>query len=235
MTFGEALAEYITLSAKRWRPRTLQAWRYALQSPPGIAALRGLAVEAVETSDIVTAIRPASPYARVKILARIAAVLDWAAARGFRAGTNPARFKIADYLITPKLQVEHRRAMPWPDCPAFAQSLSENEKVSAQVLLFVILTCVRLDEACGARLEEIDSSSGTWTIAAERMKGARGHRVPLSEQATAVLRRMEASRTSDLIFEGRGGVPITGNPVRELCPGYHPHGFRSSFADWGAP
>ena len=55
-------------------------------------------------------------------------------------------------------------------------------------LRFVVLTACRSGEARKAIWDEVDMDAVTWTNPAERMKSEKGHRVPLSDAALAVLR-----------------------------------------------
>ncbi len=52
-------------------------------------------------------------------------------------------------------------------------------------------TLVRPSESAGTRWDEIDFDTKVWTISAERMKMSRPHRVPLTEQALAILECMK--------------------------------------------
>ena len=61
--------------------------------------------------------------------------------------------------------------------------LRSRNGVAAAALEFLILTAARTSEASGARWDEIDWAARMWTIPASRMKGAREHRVRLSEAA----------------------------------------------------
>jgi integrase len=90
----------------------------------------------------------------------------------------------------------------------------------------------------GARWSEIDTVAKVWTIPAERMKGAREHRIPLCDRAVAILEELSRARTCDLIFPGqRSGKPLSA-PAMELLlrrmgqKGVTVHGFRSAFRDW---
>ena len=85
-----------------------------------------------------------------------------------------------------------------------------------------------------------DLEAAVWTIPAARMKAAREPRVPLSNQALAVLdeARRELPQVGNLVFpsqKGRmqGHHPM-GKMMRKLEIGAVPHGFRSSFRDWAA-
>ena len=110
--------------------------------------------------------------------------------------------------------------------------------VKSLILEFTILTAARTSEAIGARWDEIDLNQSIWTVPAARMKGARAHRVPLSRQALAVLKKLDTARTGEYIFLGqRPGTPLSGMAMtmilrRMKIDGVTVHGFRSSFRDW---
>ena len=153
---------------------------------------------------------------------RIEAILDYATAHGWRAGDNPASWKIFKHLW-PGAQSKpdvHHAALPWRDCPEFFQRLHQSETTSARLVEFILLTATRSNEARGATWSEIDFDAKVWTIPAARMKMNRDHDVPLSDQAIALLRRMEAERAgSDFVFVGgRGaGAKAQGKPMRNAA------------------
>ena len=138
----------------------------------------------------------------------------------------------------------HHAALPWREAPEFFQRLRQSEATSARLLEFIVLTAVRSNEARGATWSEIDLGARVWTIPAARMKMNRDHDVPLSDQAVALLRRMEAEKTdSDFVFVGGRGVGAkeAGKPMRNAslhalmkraAGDATTHGFRSSFRDW---
>ena len=104
-------------------------------------------------------------------------------------------------------------------------------------LEFLVLTAARSGEVRGARWDEIDLDSATWTIPAVRMKAGKEHRVPLSTQAVEVLTRArEHGNGSSLVFPGPAGRAVTSTAYSKLLHengiGCVPHGFRSSFRDW---
>ena len=85
----------------------------------------------------------------------------------------------------------------------------------------------------------MDLAGREWRIPAERMKTGRGHRVPLSRAALAVLQEAQAfADGSGVVFPSVRGGPLSevaiSKLVRDLGIGAVPHGFRSSFRDWAA-
>jgi integrase len=141
---------------------------------------------------------------------RTEAVIDWATARGYRVGENPARWRgHLDKLLPNRRKVRRVRnhpAMPYADLPAFMTELRARHSVSARALEFLILTAARTSEAIGARWEEIDFQRKVWAIPADRMKAAREHRIPLSDRALEILLDLPQERA--FVFVGaREGSP----------------------------
>jgi integrase len=173
---------------------------------------------------------------------RIESILDWATARGFRQGENPARWRGHLENLLPKRskvqRVEHHAALPYVELGAFMGQLRPQEGVAARALEFAILTAARTGEVIGARWKEFDLAARLWTVPAERMKAGKEHRVPLSDAAVAILEELAAIRQDDFVFPGsRAGRPISNMTMtlRRMGRGeLTVHGFRSSFRDWAA-
>src|SRR5262249_51543158 len=129
-----------------------------------------------------------------RVRGRIEAVLDWAKARGFRVGENPARWRgHLSNLLPAQLKVravKHHSALPYPEIGGFMADLRGREGAAAVALEFLILTASRTNEVIGARRSEIDLAARLWTVPGVRMKSGRVHRVPLTSAAIAILKRV---------------------------------------------
>jgi len=118
----------------------------------------------------------------------------------------------------------------------FMVEVASKEGVSARALEFTILTAARTGEVIGARWDEIDLAGGVWKVPADRMKGKREHRVPLSAKALAILHALP--REGDYVFVGtRLGTAISNMAMAAVLKrmGHADitvHGFRSTFRDW---
>ena len=104
---------------------------------------------------------------------------------------------------------------------------------------FLVLTACRSGEVRGARWGQMDIEAREWRIPAERMKTNRGHRIPLSTRALAVLCEARAlADGSGLVFPSARDRPLSdatiSKMVRELGIPAVPLGFRSSFGEWTA-
>jgi integrase len=198
--------------------------------------LGALPVAEVQTAHVAAALRPLwhdKPETASRLRGRIEAVLDFAAAHGWREGANPARWRgHLDKLFPRRAKVrpvEHHAALPWPGLPGFAAALE-----------FAVLTAVRSGEVLGARWPEIDLEGAVWTVPKERMKAGREHRVSLAPAAVALLRGLlpHCAAPDALLFPGqRGGRPLSAMAMamvlRRMGRGdLTMHGFRSTFRDW---
>src|SRR5271170_1141724 len=94
------------------------------------------------------------PETASRVRGRIESVLDWAKARGYRQGENPARWKGHLENLLParsKLaKVEHHAALRYPETADFIASLREQGGIAAQALQFLILTAARTGEVISA-------------------------------------------------------------------------------------
>jgi len=246
--FGEVTEAYIRAHQAGWRSAEHKRQWNDLRRQA--ALLWTLPVTAIDTGAVVAVLEPhwqekAATFSRVR--ARIEAVLDFATARGWRAGENPARWKghLANLLpARGKLKpVVHHAALPWSEAPAFWCRLDARAGLPALVLKLLTLTAVRRGEALNARWDEIelngDGNGPVWTVPGEKMKSGREHRVPLSGPALAVFESLAERRQGEWLFPGAvNGRPVSSltvaNLMRELAPGVTIHGLRSTFRDWAA-
>ena len=169
------------------------------------------------------------------------AVIDYAKARKWFTGENPARWRgHLDQLLPPPSRVRavaHQPAMPWREVPAFYQRLARDRDISSLALRYTIANGLRTGETRFATIGEIDHANRLHLIPAGRTKTRMPLRVPLSDEALAILALCEARRTSPYLFGGqRIGKPISDmamlEKLRGMMPGVVTHGFRSAFRDW---
>jgi integrase len=195
-----------------------------------------LPVTAIDTGFVLKVLEPiwtAKPETAGRIRGRIESTLDWARARGYRDGENPARWRgHLDQLLPAKSKIrriKHLAALPYADVPAFMRRLRQQEGMAAQALELTILTAARSGEILGMRWSEIDVTNRLWTIPAERMKAGKEHRVPLSPRAMSIIKH--APRGEKLW--ALDAMAMT-RLLRKMGHSFTVHGFRSSFRDWAA-
>jgi integrase len=245
VTFAEVTRLYIAAHRAGWRnPRHQQEWEKLVVHA---APLWARPVEAIDTAAVLAVLEPgwsgkAVTLARVR--GRIESVLDFAAARGWRSGENPARWRghLDQLLPRPKQlkPVQHLAFIAWQDAPAFWRALAgRGDPPALLALQLIALTAVRRSEALGATWCELDREAALWTIPAGRTKANREHRVPLSPPALQVIDALAALRRNDLLLPGvRHGRPVAATEVlslmQELRPGTTVHGLRATFRTWCA-
>ena len=247
ITFKDAAEAYIKSHRAGWRNGKHAAqWEVTLATYAG-PVIGPLPVQAIDTALVLKVLEPiwtAKTETASRLRQRIERVLDWATARGYRQGENPARWRGHLENLLPKRSrvqpVEHHRALPYDEIGEFMAALRAQEGVDARALEFTILTAARSGETLGAMWGEIDLAEKVWVVPADRIKAGKEHRVPLSAKAVAILEAMKPGGAAEFVFPGsKPGRPL-GNMAlptvlermgrKELTV----HGFRSTFRDWAA-
>lgn len=192
-----------------------------------------------------------------RLRGRIERILDYAKARGYQSGDNPATYNGNLEHVLAKVKSKgqiHHPALPYSQIHAFVSSLNKVSGIASKALLFSILTATRSGEVRGAQWSEIDLKQKIWTIPADRMKAGKEHVVPLSDEAITVLEALADDQ--GLVFPSMRGKELSDAALakvikdmqtRELTAGTNgwidpdsdnrvatPHGFRSTFRVWAA-
>jgi integrase len=249
LTFREVAQRYHTAHQAGWRnEKHRNQWTTQMEAYV-YPVFGALPVDRVGTGDVLKALEPiwhAKSMTAVVQRGRIEAVLDYAKAREWRTGENPARWRgHLSKLLPPRsriTKVQHHAALPWAEVGEFVALLRASPDLAARALELLILTAVRTREAMGAEWAEIDMAKALWTIPAERMKGKKEHRVPLSAAALAVLARVgdaKGARRRYVFPSPRGKKPLSTRACAVLLgrmkrKDLTVHGFRSTFRDWTA-
>ncbi|MBQ0726676.1 MAG: integrase arm-type DNA-binding domain-containing protein [Thalassolituus oleivorans] len=250
-TFSECAKDFIEAHKSGWKNvKHASQWvnTIATYAEPHIGSLP---VDQINVEDILKVLTPiwtSKNETAKRLQTRIAKILDYATARNFRDGDNPARWQgKLDTLLPKPASVktsEHHPAMPYREIGAFWLELSRKSTISSIALRFLILTATRTSEVLLAKWEEIDLEKKLWVIPAERMKAKKEHRVPLTIQCIKILEALPRFAHSDYLFPGaRTGKPLSNMTLLKLMRdmgygvngtkgNYVPHGFRSSFRDW---
>ena len=247
VSFKECAERYIATHQATWRnPKHRAQWRSTLATY-AYPIFGDLPVTSIDTALVLKSLEPMwneKPDTGKRLRGRIEAVLDWAAAREYRApGDNPARWRgHLDKLLpapTKVRPVKHHNALPFAELPKFMNELRDRTGTSARALELTILTAARTGEIIGAKWAEIDLNGKIWTVPGLRMKAGREHRVPLSERAVRVLKGLPREDDNAHVFiGGRKGAGLSNMAMlelmRDLRPQFVPHGFRSTFRDWAS-
>jgi integrase len=254
ITFDKAAGSYIAAHKAAWRnAKHKQQWENTLATyaSPVIGALPVAAVDVGLVLKILEPIWTSKPETAGRVRGRIESILDWARARGYRDGENPARWKgLLDKLLPTRAQVRrvrHHPALAYAELPRFIADLRTRPGAAARALEFAILTAARSGEVRNASFGEIDFAAKIWTVPAERMKAGREHRVPLGPRALMIVAEMQAEAKEATavhigalpIFPGaRWARPLSDMSLiavlRRMERDVVPHGFRATFKTWAA-
>jgi integrase len=246
-TFRECAEAYIGSHRAGWRNAKHAAqWTNTLETY-AFPVIGSLPIQDVDTALVMRVLDPiwqGKTETASRVRGRIESVLDWATARNYREGENPARWKghLAKLLPAKSKvnKVKHHAALPYDEIGVFMEQLADRDGVSARGLEFQILTVARTGELLGATWAEIDLDKATWTIPSERSKTAKEHRVPLSTSAISLLEHMQNVSTSEFVFPGaKPGKSLSSMAFLQLLKrmgrgDLTAHGFRSTFRDWAA-
>lgn len=262
MLFSEAVDRALAAKLDSFRNEKHRAqWRSTLDSY-ALPEIGAFPVAQIDTAAVLRCLQPiwaTKTETASRLRGRIEAVLSWATVAGHRTGDNPARWsgnlkellpaptKISDEQNHPALQLE--------DSTAWITDLRKRDGYPARALEFLTFTAARSGEVRGATWDEIDLDKALWTLPAHRMKMKREHRVPLSEEAVALLRALPRIAGTSLLFPSARGGLLSDMALSMLMRRIHvsaveaggkgyldrvskrpavPHGLRSTFRDWVA-
>ena len=253
ISFNKAAIQYIETHESGWRnPKHAQQWRNTIETYAN-PKLGKMLVRDIGLPNILTVLEPiwkTKTETASRLRGRLESVLDWATARGYRSGPNPARWKgLLDTLLPAPGKIakaDHHRALPYTELPTFMKSLAKQEGMGARALEFTILTACRSGEVRGAKWEEFDLEGRVWIVPANRMKAGKEHRVPLSDTAVSIVKAQKATAFCEYVFPSSQrarnsemeGAPLSDMTLsavlRRMKVAAVPHGFRSTFRDWCA-
>jgi integrase len=241
VTFAYCASRYIEATKPAWRNEKHAAqWSGTLNTHA--APVMDLPVADIDTALVLSCLEPiwtTRTETATRVRQRMEAVLDWAIARKFRSGENPARWRghLDQVLPRPtKLKnVKQRPALDYRKVGAFMSRLRAVDSLAARALELQVLTATRPGDVAGARWSEFGLKGKVWAIPAKRTKAGKGHTIPLSPQAVDLLKRLP--RGTEFVFPGvslKKGISTAAlmKLIRQIEPGITAQGFRTTFRDW---
>jgi len=257
-TFGEYALKYIDAQKSQWRNLKHRAqWKSSLETHA--ASLWDLKIDMITKPDVLACLKPiwnVIPETASRVQGRIKTILAAAIGEDLATGPNPANWEDALKPVlksVKKLQRGHHAAMAYEDLPAFIGRLQATQSVSSLALEMLILCASRSGEVRHMTWEEINAAVCLWIIPADRMKGKKEHRVPLTDRALVISKdvkhltsppkapdasgKQEDVPPKGIVFKApRGGalsdMALTMHLRRRGLGDVTVHGFRSSFRDW---
>ncbi|RRV03736.1 site-specific integrase [Pseudomonas sp. v388] len=244
VTFRIEAERYIATHRQSWKnARHTQQWSHSLRDHvyPLIGDLPVAMIATDHVLDVLLPLWNSIPETAFRLRNRIELVLDAAKARNLREGENPARWRGHLDKLLPR---QNRLQVPFSSMPAerigaFVHQLDSLDSTAARACELIVHSACRSAEVCDARWEEFDLAAGLWTIAAQRMKAGKPHRVPLAAGALQVLEQQRGKHPVYVFPNARRTGSLPGNAIRRVMEQLHageyvPHGFRSTFRTWAA-
>lgn len=253
-TFDDCADAYIEAHKATWRnAKHAQQWENTLRTyaSPVIGRLK---VAQIDTPLILKVLERDQLWTKKtetanRVRGRIETILAWAKVRGYRGGDNPALWRghLDQVLPAPaKIRpVKHQRSVDYHELPELMERLGKptpgsrsfTASASAYALMLAILTATRTSETLKAKWAEIDIENRLWIIPANRTKGNREFRVPLSGPALDILKVMASIRLNDFVFPGlKPNRPLSNMAMLQLLRRMDvngvTHGMRASFKTW---
>jgi integrase len=232
---------YIAAHSAGWHnARHAAQWSTTLREY-AVPVIGRLPVQEVDTGLVLNVLEPiwtVKPVTAGRVRARIEAILDWAKARGYRQGENPARWRghLENLLSSRVHKARNHPALPYDQVGDFLAELRRHSGVRALALEFAVLSAARTAEVLGAEWAEI--TGDVWTIPGGRTKTGKALRVPLSGPTLSILEQVR--RDGAFVFPGPdAGQPLGDDALRGMLRrmgrgDITTHGFRSAFRDWAA-
>jgi integrase len=265
VTFKQVAEQYFKFHSTHWKNPKHRAQFLSTLATYAFPAIGNLPVGAIGKPDVIKVLQPiwyTKNETASRVRGRIENVLDYARVNGWRAdGTNPAAWtgNLQHTLTAPAdvTPVKHHAALSYVEMFDFMQQLRQRHGVAASALEFTVLTAARTGETIGARWDEFElravpvttrnedgeesSVKGpVWIVPANRIKGGKQHRVPLSNRALEILKAVPREAGNPFVFIGSGkGTAISNMAMAQLLKRMDRlditvHGFRSAFRDWAA-
>jgi integrase len=239
VTFGECIEGWIKRNSEHWTPRVLKHRKSSTKRylEPKLGKLPISAIN-VDLCEEVLMQCPPPPQRRggrplstqsplwgtrtgLDIQQQLEAILDWARAKGFRTGDNPAdlkgplgeRLKPYKHISKPydSVPIEQMGAYMAQVCECVDKRYEKTKErpLSTFAYEFLIRTAVRKEQVTGAKWTEIEGN--IWTCPPERHKSGKKtgkpYVIPLSRQAMAIRRTVSSPSTSSrMVFLKTVGV-----------------------------
>ena len=248
LTFKEVAEACIKSKSHEWKnPKHKQQW-YNTLDQYAFPIIGNIPTRDVSTNAVLQVLEPIwtnKSETASRVRQRIETIWDYAKARNYVTGENPARLKGHLESLLPKTskikRIKPFPALPYQEIASFISALQKQKGTSPLALEFLILTAARTIEVIGSKWKEIDLEDKVWTISADRMKAGKTHRVPLCGRAVQILKSINTNRNpNDFIFMGlKNNKGLSQNAMLALLKQMQrsditAHGFRSTFRDWAA-
>jgi integrase len=189
-TFEAVAREWIAKRGSKWSAsRTAKITRFLENDVFGeIGPMPVRAVTAAHLLAIVERVEARAPNVAYILRQWCGAIFRYAMSKLLVDGDPTAALRGA----IDRPATKHHKPLTPAQIPEFVKKLGQSETLTSTALRLLLLTFTRPTELTAAQWKEFDLDGAEWRIPAERMKGRHEHRVPLSRQVVALLRKLHA-------------------------------------------
>lgn len=239
-SFAAIAAEWSAANEKGLRPATLKQRERELRNDllPKFKTRQISDISRVEITTLLKAVEKRAPEVARNLRNYLWGIFEYAIDSGLITA-NP----VPTVRVLMKRDQTNHPALSPDQIGEFLKKLDDHALMNEQTriaMLLVMLTTCRKTEVIGGRWEEIDLDAGVWEIPEGRMKNKLPHWVPLSRQATSLLRELRklTSANQTLLFPNRRDPkrPMANRSLNAVMErlGYGgegtPHGMRAAFS-----
>ena len=195
----DVVAQFLRRHCKEYRPRSLKETERLLRLNV-LESWHGRRIDAITRADVRTMLgRIKAPVTANRVHSITRKLFNWAVENDIIASSPVAGVR------PPSQETSRDRVLTDDELRKIWRAVPEGP--FGAILKLAILTGQRRSEVSGMEWAEIDGT--TWTLPKERTKNGRQHEVPLSRQATAILKKLP--RISDrFIFSLNSTTPFNG-------------------------
>jgi integrase len=263
-TFAEIATQVIAeAQARSVNEKARYQWERHL-GPAYCGLLLARPIDSIKTTDVADVLRPVwatKPEVARKLCPAIRRVFEYGRIvlrdkYGREMGPNPANWadlKALGFMPPQKLSRGRHPSLSYSEAPSFISELQKAATRSALGLQLLVLTNVRTDSLIKAKWAEFDLEKKIWSVPALNLKDKKHRsepfRVPLSEQAIAILSELKKLSDSDFLLQNREGDAGCSNGIflslikrmnwgalrwidQDSGRPITPHGFRATFRTW---
>ena len=245
--FAQAALERL-IETRKWKNKQTEQMHRQILKTYLLPILKDIPIDAITRENVLEVLNPiwhTKNIVAVRCRVILEKLLDLAALETNSERRNPAAWRgNLDFFLPPPEKVhqtKHWAAMTFEEAQKVVCTFFSTPYISHKAIVFGILTAARKNEFLQAKWQEIDFENAVWSVPPERRKDQKPypHRVPLSKQAVALLKRIH--RESDFVFTSptNRNRCLGRDNANYMLPNFLKrnvtmHGCRSTFSDWGA-
>ena len=211
-SFAQVVERYLSTHAKDTRYWKEKRARLQSSDVKPIAGKPLVLIQRADIAAIIDDVKARSHAAARLLFADIRPMFKWAVDRGLIDASPLADMK------GPKPVDARDRVIEPHEIKALWDATAEMNWPFASIFRLLLLTGARREEVGGMRWAELDLDNALWVIPGARTKNGRPHRVPLTEQAVAMLDRVGIAaikqgygyEDGELVFSTTGSTAPSG-------------------------